>query len=81
MKVEKNRILLYSSLPTGTYHKDLSTWIFFFLNLENFGFFFFFFFFQSEKSFAFVEIIFFRSKFCKILPPKKTLVLASYLSF
>jgi hypothetical protein len=40
--VKKNRILLYSWLPIGTYHKNLVIWDFFFLqNLVNLGLFFF----------------------------------------
>jgi hypothetical protein len=51
MKVEKNRILLCYWLPTKTHHK----------NMAYLGHFF------HEKSFVKVEIIFFKSKFDKIL--------------
>jgi hypothetical protein len=40
MKVEKNRILLNSCLPTGTYHKNLAIWIDVSSNYGEFGLFF-----------------------------------------
>jgi hypothetical protein len=62
----KKGILLYSWLPTGTYHKNLVIW----KNNNNLK--------STEfepffhgKSFVYVEIIFFRSKFGEIWPPKK----------
>jgi hypothetical protein len=36
-KAQKNRILIYSWLPTGTYHKNLVIWIFFSLKSGEFG--------------------------------------------
>jgi hypothetical protein len=67
MKVElKIRILVYSWLPTGTYHKSLTIWIFFLQNLANSGQFF------HEKSFVQLEIIFFRLNWAKFRPKKNT---------
>jgi hypothetical protein len=52
MKVEKNRFLLCSWLPTRTYHENVAIiWIYFSSRSGLFGHFF------HEKSFAQVEII------------------------
>jgi len=69
MKVEKNRILLYSWLPpTGTYHKNLVMWnlnFFFFQNLENLSHFF------HGKSFVLVEIIIFKIEIWRDITKKE----------
>jgi hypothetical protein len=51
----------------GTYHKNLAMWNFFFQNFASLIHFF------CEKSFAYIKIMFFKLKFGKTLPLKKTL--------
>jgi hypothetical protein len=66
MKLEKIRIFLYSWLPTGTYHKNLAIWNFFFQNLVNLGNFFF-----HEKSFVKSKSYFSDQNLAKIRQQKK----------
>jgi hypothetical protein len=66
-KVENNRILLYSWLPTRTYHKNLAIWNFVSLKSGEFGPFF-----SNERSFLLVKIVFFRLKFGEISQKLKT---------
>jgi hypothetical protein len=65
MKVGKNKIILYSWLPIGTYHKNLAIKkkILKFGEIGPF---------LHGKSYVYVEIIFFKSKFGEISPIKKT---------
>ncbi len=55
MKIENNKILSYSWLPTGTYYKNMAIWNFFSLKCGVFWAIFF-----PQKSLVKVEIIFFR---------------------
>jgi hypothetical protein len=62
---KKTKILLYSWLPTGTYHK----------NLTKLGHFF------HGKSFVWVKIVLFKSKFGKISPKTNPLIYQRQVSF
>jgi hypothetical protein len=69
MKVENNQNPFTLLLPTGTYHENLVIWICISWKSGEFRPFF-----SQEKFFVEVEIIFFRSKFGRISPQRKTLV-------
>jgi hypothetical protein len=69
MKVGNNQNPFIFLLPTGTYHENLVIWIFISSKSGEFRPFF-----CQEKFFVEVEIVFFRSKFGRISPQRKTLV-------
>jgi hypothetical protein len=67
MKVGNNQNPFIFLLPTGTYHENLVIWIFISSNSGECRPFF-----SQEKLFVEVEIIFFRSKFGRVSPQRKT---------